>query len=403
MILAANTARSIGYVIAAVVVAGFVIYLFAVYRHARAEAGSEVELAPNRKPYLPDEELETGKLDRTLGMALGLLAIVAVGLPVYWLAEPGRQAGWVGTWDRVFAERGETSFEALCQRCHGAGGVGGVAAWTLTDADGQFIEQVEWKAPALNTVLNRYSMDEVTYIITYGRGNTPMPPWGAEGGGPLTVQQIQELVAYFESIQLSAEDMRAEVNKSLVDRYVNGRIDQEAEDQGIDELDDEAATELRSSIADEMKDALTAEVQGHLDEGTYDYNLDGIFSSIELGQAMFNLGLEDGTAGGAYSCGRCHTKGWTYGQPEVEGGGRLGPNLTGHSTWRQFEFADHVAFVTEGSKLGQAYGSGGMGTGQMPGFGFNANAEEEGAKLLPDQFMYTQEQIEAVVEYERSL
>src|SRR4029453_5625924 len=109
---------------------------------------------------------------------------------------------------------------------------------------------------------------------------------------------------------------------------------------------------------------------------------DGVWSIIELGQAMFNLGEDDGTAGGAYSCGRCHTKGWTYGQPEGEGGGRLGPNPPGPSTWRQFPaFADHVAFVTEGSKFGTAYGTGGMGSGQMPSLGFNPNRDGGGGKL----------------------
>ena len=37
---------------------------------ARRSSGSEIELAPNRKPYLPDEQLEGPKLDRTLTIAL---------------------------------------------------------------------------------------------------------------------------------------------------------------------------------------------------------------------------------------------------------------------------------------------------------------------------------------------
>ena len=115
---------------------------------------------------------------------------------------------------------------------------------------------------------------------------------------------------------------------------------------------------------------------------------------------MFNLE----TASGAYSCARCHTKGWSYDQPEESGGGFLGPNLTGGSTLRQFTtFQEHVSFITEGSERGQAYGSGGVGSGQMPGFGSNPNAAEDDAKLAPEQFMYTQQQIDAVVAYERGL
>ncbi len=99
MILAANNARVIGTVIAVIACVGFVLYLFGVYRKARPEAGSERALAANRKGGYSDEDLESRVLDRSLGMGLGTLAIIAVALPVYWLAEPGRQEGWIQTWD----------------------------------------------------------------------------------------------------------------------------------------------------------------------------------------------------------------------------------------------------------------------------------------------------------------
>ena len=41
-------------------------------------------------------------------------------------------------------------------------------------------------------------------ILVYGRPGTPMPAWGTEGGGPLTTQQIDELIAYIGSIQLTS-------------------------------------------------------------------------------------------------------------------------------------------------------------------------------------------------------
>ena len=62
-----------------------------------------------------------------------------------------------------------------------------------------------WKAPALNTVLYRYSKDEVKFILNYGRQNTPMPAWGAPGGGPLTEQQLDDVIAYLYSIQLPGD------------------------------------------------------------------------------------------------------------------------------------------------------------------------------------------------------
>ncbi len=54
VVLAASTIKSIGVVIAVLVVIGFVVYVIINVRSGRAEAGSEIELAPNRKPYFDD-------------------------------------------------------------------------------------------------------------------------------------------------------------------------------------------------------------------------------------------------------------------------------------------------------------------------------------------------------------
>src|SRR5690606_5508080 len=102
-----------------------------------------------------------------------------------------------------------------CAGCHGAEGVGGVASYTLTDDDNNFVATMNWQAPALNTVLLRYSEEEVREILVYGRPGTPMPAWGAEGGGPLTTQQIDELIAYMQSIQLTSEEAKAQAEVTL--------------------------------------------------------------------------------------------------------------------------------------------------------------------------------------------
>ena len=36
------------------------------------------------------------------------------------------------------------------------------------------------------------------------------------------------------------------------------------------------------------------------------------------------------------NCSRCHTRGWSYDEPEVTAGGRYGPSLRGGATIRQF-------------------------------------------------------------------
>jgi mono/diheme cytochrome c family protein len=364
----ADVQRTVGYTIAAILIIGFAIAVFLNTRKARKEVGSEIELAANRKPYYDDDTLETRKLTRTLGLGLVTLAVIGVGLPLYWLAEPGRQDDNVLGWNDVFVKRGETLYNegANCAACHGPEGTGGAANYTITSPTGEFVAQVSWQAPALDTVLYRYSRDEVRFIITYGRGFSPMPPWGTEGGGPLTTQQIDNIIDYLQSIQLPPNESQEAVQK---------------------EIDETCAPD----------DAGFCTLPG------------ARFAT--LGEAIFNMGLYTKFAGGAYSCGRCHTAGWSYGQPEVAGGGGFGPNLTGGSELRQFPTKElQVEFVTIGGVQGRFYGRNGLSTGgMMPGFGFNPNSvvtELPGPKIFPmdpGQVMLTEAQIAAVVDYERSL
>lgn len=338
----ASTASTTGYVIVVIAFIGFITYVVMNVLRARKEVGSEIVLAPNRMPHHPDEVLEGSVLTRNLAWGLGAIVLISVGLPMYWLGEPGRNEGWAETFERRAASRGETMFEPAadgglgCADCHGGmEATGGVAPYTINDANGEFVASVEWQAPALNTVLLRYSEEELFDILVYGRPFSPMPAWGIEGGGALNDQQVGNLIAYIKMIQIDAATAQTQATEALARAMESGEFASE-------------------------------------------------------GEALFNLGLYDGFAGGAYSCGRCHTQGWSYGEPEVEGGGALGPNLT--AVREQFPggsagFGEQVEFVSTGSEQGIAYGRHGQGSGRMPGFGE----------------MLTQEQIQAIVEYERNL
>ena len=111
MTFAAVTNETIGWTIFIVILVGVVVYAsINILRSGKAELGSEIELAPNRKPYLPDEQLEGPKLDRTLTIALLTLFVIAVGLPLYWILEPGRQAGATKDFRETFEERGAAMF-----------------------------------------------------------------------------------------------------------------------------------------------------------------------------------------------------------------------------------------------------------------------------------------------------
>ncbi|MCH2413035.1 MAG: hypothetical protein MK189_08685, partial [Acidimicrobiales bacterium] len=118
MIIAASTQRTIGWVLAVVVIVGFLVYLLFSFRIGKRELGSEVELAANRKPYFDDDELETFRLDRALVWSLVTLTAVSMILPVYWLMEPTRQENAIVDWVQRFEKRGARNFEDACSSCH---------------------------------------------------------------------------------------------------------------------------------------------------------------------------------------------------------------------------------------------------------------------------------------------
>jgi len=379
-VLAASTVTTIGATLVVLLILGLLVYVWVNLRAGRDEVGSEIELAPNRKPYYDDETLETTVLNRTLRWALVLLVVIAVALPLYWLSEPSRQSGAIENFQSTFVARGELQYVegSQCQNCHGPEGTGGQAPYTITDAEGEFVATVNWRAPALDTVLLRFTREEVEYIINYGRPFSPMPGWGAAvNKGPLNEQQVTNLVDYLESIQLSSDEAQRQVEEGLVEKLglVGEGADEDEIDQAIEDID---------------------------------------YDDPAVGEALFNL---DTVGGGAYACARCHTRGWSIIQtgedaiipPDApiqgtyvgfpDGSGAFGPNLTGTLIPRQFANYDElIAFITTGSVNGEAYGNNGIGSGRMPGFGDNPNTEE-----VEGDGMMTPEMIAAIARYEANL
>ncbi len=355
MIALATT--SIAWLLVIIILLGWVLYAFLNIRQSRSELGSEIELAANRKPYYDDETLEGPRLDRVLGLGVILLVITVIMLPLYWILEPARMAGARDAQDELFIEWGSRLFAPTgdnisafnCAGCHGGmNGAGGVAAYNLTDPATGEITAVSWKAPALNTIFYRFSDDEVRFIIEYGRPFSPMSPWGTRGGGPMNDQQIDTLLAYLHSIQIDREECGV----------------------GEDDPKSCASGHLPSKIQDDIDTTALKAV----DDGTY----------ATYGEALFNMDL----ASGAFGCARCHTPGWSWGDPGVPGQGGLGWNLTGGAVNDHFpNEADMIAFIKNGSVNGAKYGIQGQGSGKMPGF----------------SAMLTDEQIQAIVEYVRSL
>lgn len=385
----------------------------------------------NLTPALPDEELETRKLERVLGASLVFTVAIAAGLSLYWLFEPTRQADATGGFESRSIERGEILYSnkqmkaydstrsLLCADCHGSDAGGGTAPFVLASEDptckpGDTTDaclptKVTWKAPALNTVFYRFPRPkgtpgktgpddctglqkidptnsdcytQVTDIITYGRPGTPMPPWGvASGKGVLNEQGISDLVNYLESIQLSPEKAKQQIQDN------------------VDALKKQAGDGLANATKN-LTDAQAAlaKATSFKDKAALQSKVDAATTALQNATAFETKisKADDGELLFLTNCARCHTKGWSFvapddptiGLPAPDGSGAFGPNLAGGATTRQFpDPADQSAFITQGSKKDQGYGLRGIGSGRMPGF----------ANLL------TPQQIDDIVAYERSL
>lgn len=198
-----------------IVATAIIAWLFFLVRNTRVRHRAEAP-PPNLDPYLTDDDLEVKRLDRVLLSALVSVAVIAVVMPIYYLNETKRQEAAAHEFEEIAIERGHEWFiEYQCGNCHGADGGGGGAAYVEARSG----LTTTWAAPSINDVLYRYTPEETRYWLVYGRPGTPMPAWGAEGGGPLNTQQIDELLAYLESIQIPQADVLAAV-QGKVDREV---------------------------------------------------------------------------------------------------------------------------------------------------------------------------------------
>lgn len=367
MVLAlSSTFRTVAWILAVVLLLGWIAYYWFNIRAAKPEIGAELELAANIKTPPADEELEGKRLETVQFFGVVFLLLIGIGLPFYWLREPGRQSGAVEYFADNSMNRGARLYAEgfQCSTCHGGDGGGGVAPFILPvplkdDAgdlvmadDGSvqtFNIQVAWTAPNLQDALLRYSEEEIREILIYGRANSPMPAWGVAGGGVGTDQQIQQVIDYLWSITISPEE----------------------------------------AIAANTADLDAARARGGAD--------------FDDGEWLFQQ-----------HCARCHTQGWQWAQNTTEanlaidaatvaaaegaggtelpigsqGGGAFGPRLAKSNLAEQFlTVEDMVDFITSGADDNVRYGTRGLGNGQMPGYGQ----------------MLTNEQITSIVEYERSL
>jgi mono/diheme cytochrome c family protein len=363
--------------------------------------------APNLTPFYDDETLEDSHLTRVLRWALVFSTIVAVVLPLYWLLEPSRQTQELEGFEDRAIERGEVLFSndqmpnfdsaksLACAGCHGTDAGGGSAPFVITpDAQGDpdaAPRQVTWQAPALNTVLSRMTEEQVNQVITFGRPGTPMAAWGLEGGGPKNVQSITDIVAYLKSIQKTPKQAQAAVTKQVETLQSDAQTWVKAAE------DDLAAAQQDLADARYPKQRAKAQLDIAAAEKAVEQSriaADKVASASE-GELLFMT-----------QCARCHTKGWSYfdptngyaPEPTPQGNGAFGPSLRGGTVVEQFPgepiddpktpgFQKQIEWVRDGVEANKGYGVRGISSGRMPHFGV----------------ILTQQQIEAIVRFERNL
>ena len=248
-------------------------------------------------------------------------------------------------------------------------------------------------------MLSRFDEAEVQHVLDYGRPGTPMPAWGLPGGGPMTSQQVEQLIVYLRSIQLDQETTTAQVADGIA--------------AGVRAVVTAADSELINSA--DIEAAAEAWLLQASDPTSSDY--------LRYAELIFN----NPAAQGANSCARCHTPGFSFGAVDedstaalletwpklVESGiltgwqpaqGHVGPSLEGVET----HFPTSVRqeeFVRIGSEVGVGFGNARSGTGMMPGFGGRVDPDvvdyDTGGDAIYSRIL-APEQIAAVVAYERS-
>ncbi|HEX4863033.1 MAG TPA: c-type cytochrome [Acidimicrobiales bacterium] len=204
--------------------------------------GRPPKVPASLRPGETDDVLEGRRLNKI--MMLGFLVVVffALFLPVYWFFEPQRMNAKEARFHEQSVERGSKyyalhqdavtgaeNFEAIeCARCHGLNATGGNNEFLNPSTGQKTLVQV----PPLNTVYAKFEANKESFgfpvvkdarqfvmeTIERGRPGTDMPTWGSEYGGPLTEQQIEDIVNWLETIQQPLPTTLSGDGKSLFDQ-----------------------------------------------------------------------------------------------------------------------------------------------------------------------------------------
>ena len=234
-------------------------YLFVNSRRSRSAASERSPL--NQTPYLSDDELENVRTTRVLRAAVIAAAAMAIILPWYAFNESDRAAEATVELEELDIEEGKRWYEVFeCVSCHSTDLSGGVT---------EFIEPrsgvpTAWLVPSLNDALYRFDEDELRFIIEFGRAGTPMPANGLEGGGSMSLQEVDQVIAYIASEQIPQAEVVAKADRNVdlaLLRTENGaeatQIRINRQQARIDDVTDaEVVLATAGALEDEMLDLL---------------------------------------------------------------------------------------------------------------------------------------------------
>jgi mono/diheme cytochrome c family protein len=264
----------------------------------RTRAATQETAPPNLSQTISDDELENAKLTRVLRAALFGSILLAVALPWYAINEPDRQAEAAESILEEDVEAGAHFFSVdgfQCAACHGPDAGGGSAEYTEARSG----VDTKWAVPSLNDIFFRYTDDEVRHWVVFGRAGTPMPANGLEGGGAMTVQEVDQVIEYLRSIQVSQADAFAKsetATSSAISNIESGaKLTQDLIDAQNDliALVEDASRQVAivGSFPDDIKDLLQGDgtcteesaalVGTTCDNPASDTDKDGLADSVE--------------------------------------------------------------------------------------------------------------------------
>lgn len=123
-----------------------------------------------------------------IGLVITLLVITSMGF--YWNEEEDRLAHAAREFTNERVSRGRVVYTEQCVSCHGAQGEGGVG-------------------PALNNRATlKNTLDSVFFsVIRSGVPSTQMPAWSVDFGGPLTDEDVRDVVAFIRAWEPTAPEI----------------------------------------------------------------------------------------------------------------------------------------------------------------------------------------------------